>query len=295
MNLGKGAALKNGINLVLNYYPNSKCIITADCDGQHKVEDILNLADKFLSQNDNSNITLALGVREFSQEIPLRSKVGNKITRCVFRMLFGKKLCDTQTGLRAFSLDFAKNILAIPYNGYEFEMSMLVEACNAGLEILQVPIKTIYINDNASSHFNPLLDSLSIYAVLFRHIGNSLITALIDFIVFAFMFSLGQSLLVCMISGRVVAGSFNFIVGKTLVFKTKQNLTFEITSYVALTIVLMILSMRLISFLSYWSGISEIAIKPFCELAIFAISFLVQRFFIFVTRGVDSTGGGWSK
>lgn len=198
--------------------------------------------------------------------------------------MFGKTIQDTQNGLRAFSIEFAKLILEIPYNRYEFEMQMLILACNKNMTILQVPIKTIYIDNNKSSHFNPIFDSLSIYFVLFRHIGNSILTAIIDYIVFVIAFSLGFGLLTCMISGRVVAGSFNFIVGKMLVFKTKSNLKFEITSYVILTIILMLISMQGIKFISQYSGISEIVIKPICEFMIFAISFLVQRFFIFTSK-----------
>ena len=289
INLGKGAALKHGINYILNHYKNAESIITLDCDGQHKIQDILNLIENF-----NQNIDFAIGVRKFDNKVPLRSNIGNKATKAIFKIMFGKKILDTQSGLRIFNLDFAKLVLKIPYNGYEFEMQMLILACNQNKRILQVPIETIYIDNNASSHFNPIFDSLSIYFVLFRHTGNSIITALIDYIVFVIAFSLGGSLLSCMIAGRIVAGSFNFFVGKMLVFKTKANLTFEITSYILLTIILMLLSMQAISILSHYSGISEVIIKPFCEGAIFAISFLVQRFFIFATKN-DLIGGGEVK
>nr|WP_258443080.1 glycosyltransferase [Helicobacter sp. 16-1353] len=299
INLGKGAALKNGINFILNNYSNLKLIITADSDGQHKVEDILHLRDMFLA---NVDIDLAIGVRKFEGEnIPFKSKFGNKITRVIFKTMFGKSIQDTQTGLRAFSPDFAKMMLKNTYNGYEFEMQMLVLACNKNMKILQVPIKTIYINNNAASHFNPIFDSISIYFVLFRHIGNSILTALIDYVVFVIAFSLGFGLFACMLSGRIIAGSFNFIVGKTIVFKTKANLKFELISYISLTIVLMLISMQGIKFISYYSGVSEIIVKPICESMIFAISFLVQRFFIFTSKAkildsinTESMGGGIS-
>lgn len=288
VNLGKGAALKHGINHIINNYKNAESIITLDCDGQHKIQDVLNLKDKFAS---HKNADLAIGVRKFDGKVPFRSSIGNKATRVIFKMMFGKKILDTQSGLRIFSLDFAKLILSIPYNGYEFEMQMLILACNKNKTILQVPIETIYINNNANSNFNPIFDSLSIYFVLFRHIGNSLVTAAIDYIVFVIAFSLGYSLLSCMIAGRVIAGSFNFFVGKMVVFKTKANLKFEIISYIALTIILMLISMQGIKFISQQSGISEIIIKPICEVMIFAISFLVQRFFIFIAKD-DIIGGG---
>lgn len=281
INLGKGAALKHGINYILTHHSDTKAIITLDCDGQHTIDDVLKIKDQF---HTKQNIDLIIGVREFNNNIPIRSKIGNKATRSIFKIMFGKTIQDTQSGLRAFNIEFAKSILSIPYNGYEFEMQMLILACNKDMTIMQVPIHTIYINNNASSHFNPIFDSLSIYFVLFRHIGNSLLTAAIDYIVFVLAFSLGFGLLTCMISGRIIAGSFNFIVGKTLVFKTKSNLKFEIISYSILTIILMLISMQGIKFISHYSGISEIVIKPICELMIFAISFLVQRFFIFISK-----------
>lgn len=281
VNLGKGAALKNGINFILNNYPNLELIITADSDGQHTIKDILKLRDMFFN---NKDVDLVIGVREFKDKVPFRSKFGNKITRIIFRGMFGKFIQDTQTGLRAFTPSFARIMLRNAYSGYEFEMQMLIEACNRNMKILQVPIKTIYINNNAQSHFNPIFDSLSIYFVLFRHIWNSVLTALIDYVVFVVAFSLGFGLLASMISGRIFAGSFNFIVGKTIVFKTKANLKFELISYIFLAIALMLISMQGIKFISYYSGISEIIAKPICELMIFAISFLVQRFFIFTSK-----------
>ena len=290
INLGKGAALKHGINYAINHFPNAKCIITLDCDGQHSVDDVLNLRDKFIA----NKVDLAIGTRGFKANVPLRSKFGNNLTAFIFRMLFGKRLQDTQSGLRAFSVEFGKKLLPLSFNGYEFEMQMLILACNNETKILQVPIRTIYIDNNASSHFNPIFDSLSIYCVLFRHIGNSLLTALIDYVVFVFSFAMGFSLFACMISGRIVAGSFNFIVGKNFVFKSKGNVIFEIVSYVLLTLFLMLISMKSIAIISTHSGISEILVKPFCEAGIFAISFLVQRFIIFSSKAkiLDENRGG---
>lgn len=295
INLGKGAALKHGINFALSAYPNLALILTLDCDGQHTIEDIKKLRNAFL----DSNATLAIGSREFNSKalgankIPFRSSFGNKLTASIFRLMFGIRLRDTQSGLRAFSAEFARMILHIPYNGYEFEMQMLVTACNNAIKILQVPISTIYINNNASSHFNPILDSLSIYFVLFRHIANSLLTAIIDYIVFVIIFSLHASLLSAMVAGRVVAGSFNFIIGKRFVFKSKENLAFELFSYAFLTIILMLFSMWGIKLIVHYSNLSEIIVKPMCEAMIFLVSFLAQRFIIFKPRGlVESIGGG---
>lgn len=268
-----------------------KCIVTIDCDGQHTIKDILNIRDNFLKHSDTS---LVLGVREFNNKIPLRSKIGNKLTKLLFRVLFAKNILDTQTGLRAIEINFAKNLLKSSYNGYEFEMDMIIKACNMELQIIQVPIDTIYINNNATSHFNPFKDSISIYFVLFRHITNSILTALLDYIIFVFLFSLGYTLFTCMLSGRIIAGSFNFIIGKKIVFKSSDNFIFQVISYVVLTIILMLVSMKLIEITSSYTGFNEIIVKPICELMIFSISFLIQRLFIFTPKArlIDIKMGG---
>lgn len=42
-NFGKGRALKNAFNYILNTYDDFSYVITADSDGQHRAEDVLKL------------------------------------------------------------------------------------------------------------------------------------------------------------------------------------------------------------------------------------------------------------
>ena len=97
VNLGKGAALKTGINYALCNFPCMCGMVTADADGQHAFEDILAVAAKIKEGTG----ALILGVRQFrGNTIPLRSRLGNALTRGVFRVLVGESVADTQTGLR---------------------------------------------------------------------------------------------------------------------------------------------------------------------------------------------------
>ena len=43
---------------------------------------------------------LVLGARTFDRAVPLRSRIGNILTRRLMQALIGAKLQDTQTGLR---------------------------------------------------------------------------------------------------------------------------------------------------------------------------------------------------
>src|SRR5262245_32557775 len=117
INLGKGAALKHGMNHILVHYPDCIGIVTADADGQHTVKDIVGVADTLTEAPDRA----IFGAREFAGDVPLRSKVGNYFSRYAYRFLIGVKLSDTQTGLRGIPRRLMELCLEIRSNRYEFE------------------------------------------------------------------------------------------------------------------------------------------------------------------------------
>jgi len=165
-NLGKGQALKTAFVHYLNLTRGEALgVITADADGQHSVEDIIALSDALAVTAH----ALHLGVRDFGlAEIPWRSRVGNILTGYIFRKISATPLYDTQTGLRGIPVNLLKLILNSQSQGYELEMEMLLIAAQRQIQMNQIPIKTIYFNRNAQSHFNPLRDSWKIYRVVLR-------------------------------------------------------------------------------------------------------------------------------
>src|SRR5262245_33371912 len=82
VNLGKGAALKHGMNHILVHHPDCTGVVTADADGQHSVKDILRVAAELLKTPE----TTIFGVRKFGGNVPLRSKFGNNISRYAYRL-----------------------------------------------------------------------------------------------------------------------------------------------------------------------------------------------------------------
>lgn len=174
-NFGKGHALKTAFAHYLKLAGSEAVgVITADADGQHSVEDILILSDALAAAQEN----LHLGVRDFSPAsmkiagIPWRSRFGNVLTSYLFRKMNAVSIYDTQTGLRGIPLRLLKMILNSRLSGYELEMEMLLMAALHRMSINQIPIKTIYYNRNAQSHFSPMLDSLKIMRVIFQFLLN---------------------------------------------------------------------------------------------------------------------------
>ena len=58
-------------------------------------------------------------------------------------------------------------MLEIEGQRYEYEMNMLLSA-STKYPISEVPIETIYINDNQASHFRPIRDGIMIYKDMFK-------------------------------------------------------------------------------------------------------------------------------
>lgn len=277
-NLGKGAAIKTGFQFILES-GNEISIVTADADGQHASNDILRIAKTALSNHDK----LVLGVREFGNNVPLRSQLGNKLTCVLMRIITGIKLYDTQTGLRAWPKSLAKSCLEITMNGYEFEMEALVQSIGTtnNTSILQIPISTIYIDSNQSSHFNPFLDSMRIYFVFIRFCGAGLLTALIDNIVFIASYQAHHDLLFSQILSRLIGAIFSLAMSYHLVFYSKKNRIKAGAKFFSLVTVFGFISFYMITLLNAILNMNIIASKLLVELSLFIFSFIIQRNLIF--------------
>lgn len=181
-NMGKGYALKYGMQKIKEYFPDALRFITADADGQHSTEDIINIRDKMRGGED-----FVLGTRDFKGKTPLRSRVGNSMSRLVFAVSTGHYLGDNQSGLRGFDMCHVPWMARVGGNRYEYEMNVLICAVKQRIKIFTVPIKTIYIDDNRSSHFNPIRDTVRIHKNMFKCAGGSLISVFLSMLLVVLM------------------------------------------------------------------------------------------------------------
>jgi len=289
VNCGKGRALKTAFNHCLLHHGALHGVVTADADGQHSPADIARVATALLQQQDD---TLVLGVRDFGKEVPLRSKFGNEVTRLVFRALYGLHIRDTQTGLRAFPLAALRPLLTVSGERYEYESGVLIEAVTRRQPVVEVPIATIYIDGNRSSHFNFLLDSMRIYLVLLRFFVSSLLTSVIDFAVFALAFGATGSVASAMLCGRGVALCVNFAINKRLVFHRHGGGISMFLRYLALVALLGFLSWLMIRELQLLLGMGTLSAKLLAESVLFVLSFSVQRELVFADLRQERGQGG---
>ena len=253
VNRGKGVALKTGYRYILEHMGSQVAgVITADADGQHTVEDCMLLAGKL----QEGKKALYLGSRDFRQEnIPPKSRFGNRLTSVVFKLLYGQYLPDTQTGLRAFRREELPFMIDVEGERFEYEMKVLIACSRAGIPIIPVTIETIYENDNEGTHFHPIKDSLRIYKVIFgsffKFMASSLTSVVVDQGLFNLLnlvvFSNGVEkkadlILASTVIARVFSSVFNFWMNRKMVFKHKGSAGKTFLRYVILSVIVMLLS-----------------------------------------------------
>jgi glycosyltransferase involved in cell wall biosynthesis len=176
INRGKGAALKTAFAYYIENRPDSVGLVTADADGQHLPKDMIAVAEQMAKSQ-----SVVLGCRDFSEpHVPPRSKVGNRTTSAVFKMFLGMKISDTQTGLRAFPRHILPLLGSIEGDRFEYETNMLLKFGQHGITIREEKIETVYIEENRTSHFRTVRDSLRVYRFILSFILSSLISFVAD-------------------------------------------------------------------------------------------------------------------
>lgn len=291
VNLGKGRGLKTAFNYLLSKQEEILGCITVDSDGQHMVKDIIKCMNIF-KKNSNS---LVLGCRDFKLEnVPTKSRLGNNITKNVFRFFLGIKVSDTQTGLRVIPKKFMKELLTTNGERFEFETNMLID-CKDKYPIIEVPIDTVYDSkENHSTHFNPLVDSIKIYKnifkVFFKYIFSSLSSFIVDILFFSMFirvfksFSFGEYIIFSTILARVISSIYNYFLNHKYVFNSQKNKKQTAFKYFALVIVQMILSGLLVTIFVNKFMINETIAKIIVDTFLFFISFFIQQNLIFSNK-----------
>lgn len=290
VNRGKGRAMKTAFEYVLANRKDILGVITVDADGQHLPKDMRACVQAMEAHPDK----VILGVRDFSQpQVPFKSKAGNNITKAVFRFACGIKISDTQTGLRAIPYQHLPVMIGIEGDRYEYETNQLLVMKKQGIGFDEVVIDTVYIDDNASSHFHPFRDSMRIYMTIFKFIGSSLASFLVDFLIFTILnLLIGDSMedttriAVATVGARVVSSIFNYTLNRKVVFKSDADVKKSLVKYFLLAICQVTVSFLLVDLIAEkWLGLGasllESIIKMIVDLVLFLISYQIQQRWVF--------------
>lgn len=284
-NMGKGEAVKTALRYVKRELCQCEAIGIMDADGQHLVEDMEQLLHKAREHPG----ALILGKRQVGREMPLRSRLGNEITRQIFRLMTGVYISDTQTGMRAFSPKLLDFMTEVGGSRYEYEMSVLMACAREQKEIIEVPIHTIYLDkENSSSHFRRVRDSLRIYGQLLKFSAVSFSSFLVDYGLFTLLTvmlpSTLQGIAAANVVSRVLSGGFNYMMNCRFVFHEKGNKK-TAADYFLLALVILVLNSIVRQGLLVFLRIPVYPAKIMTECILFLLSWIIQKKIIFQKKG----------
>ncbi len=281
VNRGKGAAVKTALRYIKNEVWNCDVVGIMDADGQHMTEDLMRLSEISRLHPD----TLVLGVRSIGKKMPLRSRLGNRITRAVFKFVSGISLSDTQTGLRAFGPELIPELLEVKGDRYEYEMNVLMAFAKKGIPMMEVPIHTVYQDKNNScSHFRAFCDSVRIYRDIFKFTLSSASGFVLDYMLFSmFMLFLPHTavcILTANIAARVISAFYNYTLNCRFVFHTGKKAGTAVGYFILAAAILAMNSI----FLEMFVHILHVPVYPaklLTECLLFLLNWLIQNCVIF--------------
>jgi glycosyltransferase involved in cell wall biosynthesis len=166
-NRGKGAALRTGLGEALAR--GFDAVVTVDADGQHPPAEALRL-----HQSCDDREALVLGIRDLVRAgAPRPSQFSNRFSNLVLSGFTGRRLNDTQCGLRRYPVE-ATLALDVRDSGYGFEAEVIIRASAARMSIVELPIDVIYPSeDERISHFHSVRDPARIVLRVVRTVVST--------------------------------------------------------------------------------------------------------------------------
>lgn len=291
-NRGKGAALKTAFRYFTKHYGDLDGVVTADADGQHTTEDIYRIARR-LSLPEKA---LILGVRNFRENnVPKRSYLGNNVTSRIFWLLYGQYLHDTQTGLRGIPSSELGWMAEIKGERYDYEVNMLIQARFHDLRLSLVPIKTLYFDNNAGSHYRTVKDSLRIFGSLIsgliEYAKMLIVSGVLDlgcfFVLYSTVFtaiSAPVRIFTSTLLARLLSSFCNYALNRRIIFADTGRLACSALRYYILWVFLLLSSYGLVYSFSLFWPVNVTIIKLTVDFLLGFISYQFQLRWVFRTK-----------
>ncbi|MCZ6875748.1 MAG: glycosyltransferase family 2 protein [bacterium] len=156
---GKGIALRQGLTAALQR--GADRIVTLDGDGQHDPDDIPRLLAASYRRPDSMIIG---GRLQAAATIPRHRLHAIRLASFWLNWMGNCDVQDTQSGFRVYPATIL-HALDIKRGGFLFESESLLKAAQAGYNIYELPINTVYQAER-KSQFRPIRDGISIASYL---------------------------------------------------------------------------------------------------------------------------------
>lgn len=172
---------------------------------------------------------------------------------------------------------------------------MLINCSKTGKKVVELPISTLYFDNNIESHFNPTKDSFKIYKVMFKSFFNFILSSISSFVIDIISFTLllnifegrinsFDNIFISTALARIISGICNYKLNKSFVFKDYNKDKSRVFKYMILWLIQLFLSAYLVEMIIARYNLSASLIKIIVDMFIFLLSFNIQNKHIFNNR-----------
>lgn len=294
ISLGKGRTLKDALNYYMSEIETIEYngVVTINYSDNYLIEDIIKIDEAISKASDR----LVLGTHDFDQkDVPKKSIIKNKTISLTLKLLYGKKIVDTQTGLRGIPNKLIPSYLYVQGEGDEYDTGILIESIKNKIKIVDVIIKGGYGDNGENSKSNSIKDFFMTYyivlSIFFKYSISSLMAAFVDLLGFVLFTELLRNIsisneieiLLATILARIISSFVNYKLNKIMVFSMKERSKSAFFKYYVLIFIQMLCSAGCVMLLNKVVT-STVISKIIVDTILFFLSYHVQRIFIFKNK-----------
>ncbi|MBS0289178.1 MAG: glycosyltransferase family 2 protein [Proteobacteria bacterium] len=154
--IGNGGAIKTGARKATG-----DILIFMDADGQHQIEHILPLLEKFKQGYD-----MVVGARDASSQASVLRLMGNSFYNFLASKIVGQPIADLTSGCRVVNAEKFKEFLPLLPNGFSSPTTITMAFFRTGYSVAYVPIdvkKRI-----GKSHLKPFTDGIRFLLIIYK-------------------------------------------------------------------------------------------------------------------------------
>jgi putative flippase GtrA len=282
----KASAAAFGLQAIYTQEHGCPSIVLVDTHHGYPAEEVLTFALAAQAFPD----CVMIGERKSSEDRSFLARLAGKISHRLAQFFLGVPVSDLRSGL-----------LAIPYGavpalapsaqpasrqngsgGSEFELEMILAGKRGGY-----PIRGHLVQSGASDPAQAgriILNSMSLYFVMARYISTSLLTAVVDNLVFFVCYPLVHNLLVSIYVARLAAIVVNYFLLRKVVFYSSDKSTRTFPRYIAVVLASGLAAALLIDLFNAQFHTGVVLGKIIAELLLYLVNFAVLNKLVFVHR-----------
>ncbi len=246
-------------------------------------EDVL-VVHRAMQENPEA---LVLAERENPSGSGRFEKVAYSIIRALFAVVQGRTVHDMHSGVRGIPGQYLQVFFDMTGSDRDFLLGQIMTLRRLNIQLVQCDAIT-QGQSSAAHSVSELIKDIARVAMLFVHfVSSSLLSAVIDLGVYTLMLKLfTESLFISSATARVISSLFNFIINQSVVFKQNkpQNKWKTIIKYYFLAIALWTLDFLVLLLFVNVLGVDQILAKVITGIIVYAISFTIQRDFVFKSK-----------